>query len=177
MTLTLANPVSMPSLAARWLPRVAALALAAAVAACGSSKPSPSPLEDLKPTVKVTTVWSHRVGSIDGQASMAVAAGSVTLASTDGEIVSFDIATGRERWHADANDKLSAAVGSDGRYAAVVTQGNELLTFDQGKLLWRERLPGRVVTAPLVAGERVFTQALDRNVRAYDVLDGRWLWQ
>jgi len=68
-------------------------------------------------------------------------------------------------------------VGSDGRYAAVVTQSNEVLAFDQGKLLWRERQPGRIITAPLVAGERVFVQAVDRSVRAYDAVNGRWLWQ
>ena len=127
--------------------------------------------------MQLTTVWSQRVGSVSGQLSVAVAQGSITTASTDGDIVSFDIATGRERWRAQANAELAAAVGSDGRYAAVVTQSNELLAFDQGKLLWKERQPGRVITAPLVAGERVFIQSVDRTVRAYDVLDGRWLWQ
>jgi outer membrane protein assembly factor BamB len=68
-------------------------------------------------------------------------------------------------------------VGSDGRHAAVVTNDNELQVFDQGKWLWTERLPGRVITPPLVAGERVFVQAVDRSVRGYDALDGRWLWQ
>lgn len=147
------------------------------LAACGSSKPSPAPLESLAPSVRVTTLWSHRVGSVDGQLNLAVANGAVTTAGSGGDIVSFDIATGRERWRADARADLSAVVGSDGRYAAVVTQSNELLAFDQGKLVWRERLPGRVITAPLVAGERVFVQAVDRSVRAYDVQDGRWLWQ
>lgn len=152
-------------------------ALVAVLAACGSSKPSPASLESLTPTVRLTTLWSQRVGSVDGTLSLALSQGAVTTASTGGDIVSFDIATGKERWRADAKVDLSAMVGSDGRYAAVVTQSNELLAFDQGKLLWRERLPGRVTTSPLVAGERVFVQAVDRSVRAYDVLDGRWLWQ
>jgi outer membrane protein assembly factor BamB len=52
-----------------------------------------------------------------------------------------------------------------------------LLVYDQGKLVWQERQPGRVLTAPLIAGERVFVQGVDRSVRAYDLLDGRWLWQ
>ena len=185
MTLTRAQLVTSPSHAARRtrlrLPStVLALALAASLAGltgCGSSKPSPAPLESLKPVVKLSTAWSHRVGDIDTPMSLAVAGGAVTVAATDGHIMSLDIASGRERWRGDADTKLSAAVGSDGRYAAVVTEGNELLAFDQGKLKWRERLPGRVITAPLVAGERVFVQAIDRSVRAYDALDGRWLWQ
>ncbi len=162
--------------AARWALRTAVLAATAILAACGTSKPKPAPLESLQPTVRLSTVWSQRVGSVEGPVALALANGSVTTASTDGRIVSFDVATGRERWQARADADLTAAVGSDGRYAAVVTANNELLSFDQGKLLWKERQPGRVITAPLVAGERVFIQAVDRSVRAYDAQDGRWLW-
>jgi outer membrane assembly lipoprotein YfgL len=160
-----------------WTRRALPIAMVAGLAACGSSKPSPSPLESFKPAVRVSTLWSHRVGSIDGQFSLAVAQGSVVTASTDGDIVSFDIGTGSERWRARAKGDLASAVGSDGRYAAVISRDNELMVFDQSKFLWSERQPGRLISAPLVAGERVFIQAVDRSVRAYDVLDGRWLWQ
>ena len=37
--------------------------------------------------------------------------------------------------------------------------------------------PARTFTPPLVAGERVFVQSVDRSVRAYDAVNGRWLWQ
>lgn len=158
--------------------RVGAVVLAAAtVAGCsGSSKPKPAPLESLMPSQSVKTAWSARVGKAAGPMSLAVAGGAVAVASTDGQIVSLDPATGRERWRAAVGSTLSAAVGSDGRFAAVVTSDNELLTLDQGKVIWRDRLPGRVISAPLVAGERVFVQSVDRSVRAYDALDGRWLW-
>lgn len=178
MTLIRAKLVNLTPSASRFVKLATACMVVSVLAACGSSKPSPASLESLgAPNVRLSTAWSQRVGSVDGQLSLAVTNGEVTTASTNGDIVSFDIATGKERWRAQARADLSAMVGSDGRYAAVVTQANELLTFDQGKLLWRERLPGRVITAPLVAGERVFVQAVDRSVRAYDVLDGRWLWQ
>jgi len=177
MTLISATLANLSAPSRRTVQSVVAAIAVATLAACGSSKPKPASLESLKPTMTINTVWSQRVGSVDGQIALAVAQGSVTTASTDGDVVSFDIASGRERWRARAKADLAAAVGSDGRYAAVVTQDNELLTFDQGKLLWRERQPGRVITAPLVAGERVFVQAVDRGVRAYDAVDGRWLWQ
>ena len=172
-----AKLAKMPIRASDLLARCLTIVVISALSACGSTKPKPASLEALSPAMQLTTVWSQRVGSVSGQLSVAVAQGSITTASTDGDIVSFDIATGRERWRAQANAELAAAVGSDGRYAAVVTQSNELLAFDQGKLLWKERQPGRIITAPLVAGERVFIQSVDRTVRAYDVLDGRWLWQ
>ncbi len=148
----------------------------ALLAACGTSKPKPEPLESFHPSAALATVWTQQLGSVDGEAALAVANGAVTAASTDGHIASFEVNSGRVRWQGRAGAKLTAAVGSDGRYAAVVTAENELLSFDQGKLLWRERQPGRVITAPLLAGERVFIQAVDRSVRAYDAINGRWLW-
>jgi outer membrane assembly lipoprotein YfgL len=72
--------------------------------------------------------------------------------------------------------QISAGVGSDGRYAAVVTRSNELVVIDAGRIAWRARLGARVATAPLVAGERVFVMSVDRVVSAFDVLDGRSLW-
>lgn len=158
--------------------RLAAVILAAAaLTACsGSSKPKPAPLESFTPSQAVQTAWSVKVGKAQGPMALALSAGAVAAASSDGQIVSVDAATGRERWRSAAGGALSAGVGSDGRHAAVVTADNELVVLADGQPLWKERLPGRVITAPLVAGERVFVQSVDRSVRAYDVLDGRWLW-
>jgi len=151
--------------------------LAVALSGCGSTKPQPAPLESLSQTQKVSVLWSQRVGSADGFTNLSVTGKSVAWATTDGQVVSLDATTGAARWRGQIDAKLAAGIGSDGRYAAVVTAENELVVLDQGKVLWRDRQPGRVITAPLVAGERVFVQGVDRAVRAYDVKDGRWLWQ
>ncbi|MEK6667321.1 PQQ-binding-like beta-propeller repeat protein [uncultured Aquabacterium sp.] len=152
------------------------LALVLGLSACGASKPKPAPLESLRNTTRLAPAWSVRVGEVAPTFALSVSADAVAVSNVDGSIVSLDLQTGRERWRAQAKTELSAAVGSDGRYAAVVGANNDLMLFDQGKLLWTERQPGRVLTAPVVAGERVFVQALDRSVRAYDALDGRYLW-
>lgn len=152
------------------------LALALGLSACGSSKPKPAPLESLSNATRLIPAWSVRVGDVAPTFALSVSADAVAVANVDGSIVSLDLQTGRERWRAQSKTELSAAVGSDGRYAAVVSANNDLMLFDQGKLLWTERQPGRVLTAPVVAGERVFVQAVDRSVRAYDALDGRYLW-
>lgn len=166
--------------------RAGGLALLAAVAAglvgCGSSKPSPASLERFTPAVKLQIDWSHRIDGIDGPMSMVVVGDQVISASSDGEVQALALADGRPQWKLDTRTDLSALVGSDGKHVAVVSQDNDLLVFDRtqadpGKPLWRERQPGRVLTAPLVAGERVFVEGVDRSVRAYDAQDGRWLWQ
>lgn len=171
------TPVTLSQRATRLFGVALSAFAIATLTACGSSKPAPAPLESLKPEASLSTVWSQRLGAVSGALSLSTSQGVITTASTDGEIAAFDAVTGLVKWRAQAKGDLSAAVGSDGRHAAVVTDNNELQVFDQGKWLWTERLPGRVITAPLVAGERVFVQAVDRSVRGYDVLDGRWLWQ
>ncbi len=159
--------------------RLAALTLAVAtVAGCsGSGKPKPSPLESFTPSQTVRTAWTARLGAAEGPLWMAVNGTTVSAASSDGQVVTLDATTGAERSRASVGAKLSAGTGSDGRFSAVVTTENELVVLDAGQPSWRERLPGRVITAPLVAGERVFVQSVDRSVRAYDATNGRWLWQ
>lgn len=162
--------------------RAARMALSAAVlallAACsGSGRPKPTPLEDFKPSRSAQVVWSAKVGAARGTLSLATPDGQVHMASADGTLVSLDPSTGKERWRAAIGAPVAAGVGSDGRFSAVVTADNELVVLEGAQVKWRERLPGRAITAPLVAGERVFVQLLDRSVRAYDALDARWIWQ
>ena len=107
---------------------------------------------------------------------LTVAGSQVFAAGSDGSVVAVDADTGRELWRASAGAPLSAGIGSDGRHAAVVTSGNQLVVLDQGREAWRRTLPSRVLTAPLVAGERVFVLRVDRTVQAFDALDGRPLW-
>ena len=168
--------VTLPT---RFISPIVSLALLGVLTACGSSKPEPAALEPLdakSASARATIAWSARVGEVQPTAMLAVASGRLAIASADGDVLVLDVANGREAWRARAKGKVSASAGFDGRHVAIVTDANELQVFDQGKLLWQERQPGRVVTAPVVAGERVFLQAVDRSVRAYDVLDGRWLW-
>ncbi len=161
--------------------RVSALALMASaflsLSGCGSSKPSPAALETFASSAKLSVLWSHRVGGIEGPMSMALTPDAVVSASSDGAVRAFNLVDGKALWQVDTGHELSALVASDGRFVAVVSQSNDLMVYDQGKLIWQERQNGRVLTAPLIAGERVFVQGVDRAVRAYDVLDGRWLWQ
>jgi outer membrane protein assembly factor BamB len=163
-------------LSARWLAALACSAVLLAGCSSGPEKPKPTPLEELAPKIAGKVVWSQRVGGVNPTTLLAVNADVVTLGLKDGSVVALESETGRELWRADAGARLSAAAGSDGRFASVVTENNEVVTFDQGKVVWRARLGSKVVTPPLVAGERVFVQGVDRAAVAFDALDGRKLW-
>ena len=97
--------------------------------------------------------------------TVAVAGGAFTLGASDGTVLALAIDTGRELWRANVGAALSAGVGSDGRFAAVVTQAGELVTLEAGQVKWRKPIGTRVATAPLVAGERVFVLGVDRPCR------------
>ena len=157
----------------RWM----ALAAALVLGACSSvEKPKPTPLEPLSARIAGKQVWRASVGQPMPGMAVAVLGDRFLLASADGRLTSLDIGTGAVRSQVSVGAALSAGVGSDGRHAAVVTQNNELVVLDGQREIWRTRLNSRIVTAPLVAGERVFVQAVDRSVLAFDVFDGRRLW-
>lgn len=156
-----------------WLGWIVAIVLAG----CASEKPPPTALQPIEPRIAGRLVWSARLDSVQFPLVVAVRDGAFIVAGSDGTVASFDAGTGRELWRGNAGAGLTAGVGSDGNYAAVVTRDNELVVLERGTERWRTRLKSRATTAPLVAGERVFVMGVDRIVLAFDLLDGRALWR
>jgi len=154
-----------------------AILLAAMLAACsGTSKPKPAELPANPALFGVRQAWSVRIPAVSFPLATDVSGDIVTVAGTDGTVVSIDARAGRETWRANAGAKLAAGVGSDGSLAAVVTTNNELVAIEGGKVLWKQRLSAQAFTAPLVAGRRVFVQTADRSISAWDGQSGRRLW-
>ncbi len=164
----------------RRLPRAlgaaAVLALVLAVAGCAADKPKPAPLETVVPKIAARQVWTTGIGRIDFPLVPAVHDGVFHVAAGNGDVLALQADSGAVLWRVNAGAALSAGVGSDGRYTSVVTRGNDVVTFDSGREIWRKRVPSAVVTPPLVAGERVFVMGVDRAVHAFDAIDGRRLW-
>ena len=163
-------------MAPRMSRRVAAGVAVLLIAGCAATKPKPEPLAPLTPTLTGNVAWTQRIEAVQFPLAVAVTRGVFTVAGSDGTVLALEADTGREVWRASAGAKLSAGVGSDGRFAAVVTRDGDLVVFEQGQLKWRKSLGTRVTTAPLVAGERVFVLGVDRSVQAFDALEGRKLW-
>jgi len=160
--------------------------LTALLAGCADDAAKPTPLEPLEAKIAGHEVWKLNLGgaafsSLTGSAGFAaqgvIAAGhNFVIGALNGALVSVDADTGKENWRADAGARLATGIGSDGRFSAVVTRDGDLVTLDGGKVIWRQHLDSPVVTAPFVAGERVFVLGVDRSVQAFDALDGKKLW-
>lgn len=154
-----------------------AAALLAGCSLFGSDAPKPPPLPEVSGGMAGRVVWSSKIDRVDLPLSVAAVADQFVVADTAGQLRALRAQDGGEIWRADLNTKLSAGVGSDGRFAAVVTRNQELVVLDAGKPAWRAGLRSPVLAAPLVAGERVFVLGVDRVVYAFDALDGRRLWE
>lgn len=154
------------------------VAAASALTACssGTKRPEPTPLAPVTAVVPASQVWSTSVGTVDPLTTPAVSGSSVTVVNAAGGVTTLDGITGRVLWNVPVGEPVSAGVGSDGQTAAVVTRSNDLVAVQAGGEQWRVRLPARVFTPPLVAGQRVFVLAGDRSVSAFDARSGARLW-
>lgn len=142
-----------------------------------ASKPTPTELGVNTSVLGVRQVWMAQLGSRDAvQLTPHVSGTTITVASTEGVVAAIDARTGGDVWRLNLRETLSAGVGSDGRWTAVVSQGNELIVLEAGIEQWRQRLTTQVYTSPLVAGNRIFVLAADRSFMAFDASSGYRLW-
>jgi len=160
-----------------WRFSVAALACVMLVACSGgSNKPKPTELSAVVPVVPVQQAWTARLGAVNFSMLVSVSGSTLFAAASDGVVAAIDARTGRDVWRLNLATPLAAGVGSDGRIAAVVTLGNELVAVVDGREIWREKLTAQAYTAPFVAGGRIFVLTADRAVHAFDGNSGRKLW-
>ena len=159
-----------------WTTGLAVVAGALALTACSSNKPKPAELGPNVVQLGVSQAWTAQIGKVAFPLAPRVVGDTVVLASSQGDVVRLDGATGRELSRAKLNATLVAGVGSDGERSAVVTDANQLVLLEGGQEKWRRKLAARTYTAPLVAGGRVFVLAGDRSVTAYDGATGQSLW-
>ncbi len=166
--------------AGRFARCLAAAMLAAALAACasGSPPPTPTPLKPVANILTVKSVWTRQIGAVPGWFRTAVVSDGVIVASRDGQLIRIDTASGQSVWTQSIKGGISAGVGSDGTFTAVIDQTNGLVSLGpKGKLLWRYQLPTSVLTAPLVVDGRIVVQGADQRLWAFDAANGKLLWQ
>jgi outer membrane protein assembly factor BamB len=142
----------------------------------GSKRPDPAPLAVNVPLTGVKQAWASRIGEVPAGASPSVVGNTVVVAAVDGTVAAIDASSGRDIWRGTAGAPVVTGAGTDGRLVAVVTRDNEVVALQEGKQLWKVKLPAQAFTAPFVGGERVFVLLADRSVHAFDGANGKKLW-
>jgi len=168
----------MPRMAMwRSLPRSLLLASLLLGGCAGPDKPTPAALAANPSSLSVRLVWSNAKALGEEPLDLKADGADVLVMTKAGRIVAWNAATGVENWRVDLGAAITSGLGGDATRMAVVTRGNTLVLIEQGKELWRANVQALVLTAPLVAGGRVFVLGGDRMISAFDAVTGQRLWQ
>ena len=155
----------------------AALLVGFLAGCAGPAKPKPTELSAVTSLLQVKKAWIVNIGDVSFPLDVKVLGTDVYVASSGGTVSRMDAQTGAVRWSLELGERIAAGVGADGDKAAVVTATGELLTLQNGKKLWQQKLSAVALTSPLVAGGRVFVLTADRTITAFDGTTGKRLWQ
>lgn len=168
----------MPRMAMwRSLPRSLLLASLLLGGCAGPDKPTPAALAANPSSLSVRLAWSNAKALGEEPLDLKADGADVLVMTKAGRIVAWNAATGVENWRVDLGAAITSGLGGDATRMAVVTRGNTLVLIEQGKELWRANVQALVLTAPLVAGGRVFVLGGDRMISAFDAVTGQRLWQ
>jgi outer membrane protein assembly factor BamB len=133
-------------------------------------------------------VWSVDIG--DGAqrgspltAQPVVLSGRVYAMDREAQVTSIELKTGRVLWRLYVGAKNEDDVTTGGGLAAsngrlYITNGfaEALSLSEDGKEVWRARLPAPARAAPTVLDERVYVTTLDGQLLALDATTGEQLW-
>jgi outer membrane protein assembly factor BamB len=134
------------------------------------------PTKEVKPPYKVA--WSYDARHLM-EYSPIIADGVVYGIDNNGEAFALRAASGKQIWRRDvATLNASAPTYSDGRlYVSNLEPGQvQALNARNGKVAWRNSLPGRSESSPLVVGNQVIAGCECGQVFAFDERTGKQLW-
>lgn len=136
----------------------------------------PAELQDYKPLVRAKVSWSTDVGDNSGYLTPAVTDNAV-YAAGENNLYRLDRSTGDVVWQTETGADVSAGVGTDGNYIAVVTVKGEVEVYDaEGKFVWRAPLSAETQVPPLVGQGLVVVKTADTRITAFDLITGNRAW-
>ncbi len=161
------------------------LALAAALAACGSTGPvrEPAALKSIeKQEVAAEVHWRKSPGSGDGgQESglqLAIEDDVLVTADVEGDVYAMDAASGKVRWHAATDARLIAGPSAYGDLLLFGTLDAEVIALKRadGAEAWRVRVSSEVLAPPIGAAGIVIVRCGDGKIFGLSAETGLRRW-
>jgi outer membrane protein assembly factor BamB len=155
------------------------------VAACSKDKDidTPAVLTPVNATLKIERVWSASVPDKGAKVlrlglGLATEGNRVYAAGFKGEVIAYDLASGRTVWRTKTKAPISGGPAASSDLVVVGTSAGEViaLTAADGKILWRVRLNGEILAAPAISDRAVAVRTVDGKLRALSPKDGHDLW-
>ncbi|MGQ0587755.1 MAG: outer membrane protein assembly factor BamB [Gammaproteobacteria bacterium] len=165
--------------------RFATLALAAAVAACGSDGPVREPadltaIEDAK--VRPGVLWDASPGNGDGEQDarlrLALEPDLLVTADADGDVYALDPATGKRKWHASTDARVVSGPSLHGDLVLLGTLDAEVIALKRadGSPAWRSTVSSEVLAPPVGDGGVILVRCGDGKVFGLSAESGVRRW-
>ena len=124
-------------------------------------------------------LWSVDAGE-SVESSAAVVGGAVYVGTQRGELVSVNLADGRERWRYNAGNPIGESSPSVARGVVYVGDLGGVLhavRADDGQRAWTFKTGGEVKSSPVVTGARVIVGSYDTHLYCVAAANGKLLWK
>jgi outer membrane protein assembly factor BamB len=153
------------------------------LAACDKNKfDPPAELTEFRSTAKVERAWSAGVGG--GKPAMRYGLGlaldgdRVFAAGHNGDVVAFDVRTGRKLWQTDTKLDLTGGPGAGGGLVVAGASHGDLVALDAatGARKWKSHINSEILSAPAISGDKVLLRTVDGRLTAFNINDGSMLW-
>lgn len=124
-------------------------------------------------------LWSMEAGE-SVESSAAIVGGAVYVGTQKGELVSVNLADGRERWRYNAENPIgesSPSVAGGTVYVGDLGGVLHAVRADTGQRVWTFKTGGEIKSSPVVAGARVIFGSYDTNLYCVSTANGKLLWK
>jgi outer membrane protein assembly factor BamB len=162
-----------------------ALAVLTALAACSKKEKEvdpPAELANFPATLRVQRAWDAGVGG-DGEKlrlGLGVASedGRLYAAGREGDVVAFDLDSGKSLWRTRTKTLLAGGTGAGNGLVAVGSSEGVVIALNaaDGKERWRAKVNGEVLSAPAVSPHAVLVRTVDGRLRGLAPDTGKELW-
>lgn len=159
-----------------------ALCAAALVAGCTKKADKPAVLVPLVNRFEIKTVWSTKVGGerpiLRLGLGVAVDGPSVFAASYKGEVIAYQLASGKVLWQHKLRAPLSAGpAAGDGLLVMGSSKGDVVAWSEQdGAPRWRIRINSEILSAAAIGNGLVVVRAVDGKLHGLSAQDGSENW-
>jgi outer membrane protein assembly factor BamB len=163
-----------------------ALAALVLLGACASNKSKnidePADLTKFKSTANVQQLWSASAGDAAPKQRLGLAVATdgkaVYSASHKGEVVAFDLTTGKRLWQTKTGLKLTGGPGVGDGLVVAGTGYGDIVALDAatGMQRWKAYINSEVLAAPAIGGGVVVMRMADGRVVGLKVADGAQIW-
>ncbi|MCH9637869.1 MAG: outer membrane protein assembly factor BamB [Betaproteobacteria bacterium] len=138
-------------------------------------------LEALKALDPIPLVWKSSLGDSEVAVfSLAYNDGALYAADEDGQLVSFDSASGEQLWRNNTKQKFSGGVGvGDGMVLVGSFKGEVFAYNESGHQLWKAKVSSEVLSPPQADSGMVVVRTVDARIFGLDAIDGsrKWVYQ